>query len=72
MDPSQENVRKRLLLLILANSKKKWRKKRKFVREKEKEKEKNQFIQKKTPYQFWLIVYYWDQFDTISKKDRIS
>merc|ERR1712008_337657 len=60
MDPNQENVRKKLQLLILANSKKKkWRKRSKFVSEKENEK-KNQFIQKKTPtsFEFGLIVFY--------------
>jgi len=47
MDPNQENVRKKFVLLTLANyKKKKLRKRRKFVREKENLKKKNQFIQK--------------------------
>lgn len=51
MDPNQENVRKRLLLLIVANSKKEMEEKKKICERKGKGK-KNQFIQKKTPYQF--------------------
>jgi len=72
MDPNQENVRKKLLLRILANyKKKKLRKRRKFVREKENKTKKISLYRKKkthTNFDFWLIVYYWDQFDTITKK----
>jgi len=48
MDPNQENVRKRLLLLIVANSKKEMEEKKKICERKGKGK-KNQFIQKKNP-----------------------
>jgi hypothetical protein len=54
MDPNQENVRKKFVLLTLANyKKKKLRKRRKFVREKENlKKKKSVYTERKNPYQF--------------------
>jgi len=72
MDPNQENVRKKLLLRILANYKKKEIKKKKKICERKgkQNKKKSVYTEKKTHtnFDFWLIVYYWDQFDTITKK----